>query len=326
MGDRVEVGREVRPRAVGVELVVVEHALAGLLDGLVVEGQGLSDLPGGACPDGRGGGRGSRAGCRRARSREAGPSRSCQRPRRGSKSSAYSASCTSRPVTWSSAAALPRLRLSTRTASAEPASPLVPDTASRKSSTAPCGRPADTKGGDAARDPALDRRPMGRGGTSTRLSVRVPRSSKGRGLMASISKRDVGGKPRYDVNYREPDGRQRRKTFRRRSDAERFTSTVEADKAARPLPRPRRGPDHVQEVRRRVAREPDVRGDDEGAGRGAAPGARLPGARVEDARADQAEHDPGVAGGSLGCGEHAPGDPGDRLDHPPGRGRRRADR
>ena len=49
--------------------------------------------------------------------------------------------------------------------------------------------------------------------------------------MASISKREVGEKPRYDVNYREPDGRRRRKTFLKKSDAERFTATVEADKA-----------------------------------------------------------------------------------------------
>jgi integrase len=47
--------------------------------------------------------------------------------------------------------------------------------------------------------------------------------------MASISKRAIGGKPRYDVNYREPDGRQRRRAFTKKSDAERFKSTVEAD-------------------------------------------------------------------------------------------------
>lgn len=49
--------------------------------------------------------------------------------------------------------------------------------------------------------------------------------------MASISKRTVGGKPRWDTNYREPDGRKRRKTFLKKSDAERFASTVEADKS-----------------------------------------------------------------------------------------------
>lgn len=47
--------------------------------------------------------------------------------------------------------------------------------------------------------------------------------------MASIHKRMVGKEARYDVSYREPDGRQRMKTFRRRMDAERFVSTVEAD-------------------------------------------------------------------------------------------------
>ena len=48
--------------------------------------------------------------------------------------------------------------------------------------------------------------------------------------MASISRREVGGKPRYDVNFREPDGRRRRKTFPKKSDADRFAATVEADK------------------------------------------------------------------------------------------------
>ena len=48
--------------------------------------------------------------------------------------------------------------------------------------------------------------------------------------MASITRREVGGKPRYDVNFREPDGRQRRKTFTRKIDAEAFMTTVEADK------------------------------------------------------------------------------------------------
>jgi integrase len=54
---------------------------------------------------------------------------------------------------------------------------------------------------------------------------------EGRHKVASISKRTVGGKPRYDVNYREPDGRARRKTFLKKSDADTFASTVEADKA-----------------------------------------------------------------------------------------------
>ena len=50
--------------------------------------------------------------------------------------------------------------------------------------------------------------------------------------MASISKREVGGKPRYDVNCREPDGRRRRKTFLKRADAERFSTKIEHDKNA----------------------------------------------------------------------------------------------
>lgn len=49
--------------------------------------------------------------------------------------------------------------------------------------------------------------------------------------MASISKREVAKKPRYDVNYREPDGRKRRRTFQRMADAERFAASVETDKA-----------------------------------------------------------------------------------------------
>jgi len=48
--------------------------------------------------------------------------------------------------------------------------------------------------------------------------------------MASISKREVSGKPRYDVNYREPDGTRRRKTFHKRADAERFSTRVEHEK------------------------------------------------------------------------------------------------
>ena len=49
--------------------------------------------------------------------------------------------------------------------------------------------------------------------------------------MASISaSRASDGSPRYVVNYRDPDERQRRKSFRRKTDAEAFRSTVEADK------------------------------------------------------------------------------------------------
>lgn len=48
--------------------------------------------------------------------------------------------------------------------------------------------------------------------------------------MASISKREVGGKPRYDVNYREPDGTRRRKTFLKKDLADKFATKVEHDK------------------------------------------------------------------------------------------------
>ncbi len=48
--------------------------------------------------------------------------------------------------------------------------------------------------------------------------------------MASISKRDVGGKLRFDVRFRDPDGRARRKTFSRMTDARAFAAAIEADK------------------------------------------------------------------------------------------------
>lgn len=49
--------------------------------------------------------------------------------------------------------------------------------------------------------------------------------------MASISTgRGRDGKPRYVVNYRDPEDRGRRKSFRRKVDAEAFRNTVEADK------------------------------------------------------------------------------------------------
>ncbi len=49
--------------------------------------------------------------------------------------------------------------------------------------------------------------------------------------MASISKRttDAGG-TKYDVRYRDPSGRQRKKTFSRRRDADRFARNVEVEK------------------------------------------------------------------------------------------------
>jgi integrase len=49
--------------------------------------------------------------------------------------------------------------------------------------------------------------------------------------MASITEtKGADGRPRYIVNYREPDGRQRRKTFRKKADATAFSHTMEADK------------------------------------------------------------------------------------------------
>ncbi|WP_148615126.1 site-specific integrase [Nocardioides rubriscoriae] len=50
--------------------------------------------------------------------------------------------------------------------------------------------------------------------------------------MASISSGRPAddGSPRYVVNYRDPEGRQRRKTFRRKAEAAAFRNTVEADK------------------------------------------------------------------------------------------------
>ena len=50
--------------------------------------------------------------------------------------------------------------------------------------------------------------------------------------MASISpgRPSDDGNPRYVVNYRDPEGRQRRKTFRRKAEAVAFRNTVEADK------------------------------------------------------------------------------------------------
>lgn len=48
--------------------------------------------------------------------------------------------------------------------------------------------------------------------------------------MASIVKRTAeDGTTRYDVRYRDPAGRQRKRTFRRRKDADNFASTTEAD-------------------------------------------------------------------------------------------------
>jgi integrase len=48
--------------------------------------------------------------------------------------------------------------------------------------------------------------------------------------MASIERRETSRGVRYDVRYREPGGRPRVKTWRRRADAERFARQVEVDK------------------------------------------------------------------------------------------------
>jgi hypothetical protein len=49
--------------------------------------------------------------------------------------------------------------------------------------------------------------------------------------MASLRKRlTADGSKRYDVAYRNPDRRQRWKTYRRKVDADAFANTVEADK------------------------------------------------------------------------------------------------
>ncbi len=48
--------------------------------------------------------------------------------------------------------------------------------------------------------------------------------------MASFEKRQSARGVRDDVRYRDPDGHQHRKSFIRKSDADRFASVVEADK------------------------------------------------------------------------------------------------
>jgi hypothetical protein len=48
--------------------------------------------------------------------------------------------------------------------------------------------------------------------------------------MASIERRETSRGVRYDVRYREPGGRTRVKTWRRKVDAERFARAVEVDK------------------------------------------------------------------------------------------------
>jgi hypothetical protein len=48
--------------------------------------------------------------------------------------------------------------------------------------------------------------------------------------MASIERRETSRGVRYDVRYREPGGRTRVKTWRRKADAVRFARSVEVDK------------------------------------------------------------------------------------------------
>src|SRR4051794_25962754 len=47
--------------------------------------------------------------------------------------------------------------------------------------------------------------------------------------MPSIVKRTTDAGPRYDVRYRDPEGKQRKRTFARKVDADRFAVTVAAD-------------------------------------------------------------------------------------------------
>lgn len=48
--------------------------------------------------------------------------------------------------------------------------------------------------------------------------------------MASVEKRTSGSSIRYDVRYRDPEGAQRKRTFARKVDADRFANSVETDK------------------------------------------------------------------------------------------------
>jgi integrase len=48
--------------------------------------------------------------------------------------------------------------------------------------------------------------------------------------VASVERRETSRGVRYDVRYRDPTGRARTKTFRRRSDADRYARSVEVDK------------------------------------------------------------------------------------------------
>jgi integrase len=47
--------------------------------------------------------------------------------------------------------------------------------------------------------------------------------------VSSIDKRETPAGPRWDVRYRDPDGKQRKKTFKREGDAKKFGNAVETD-------------------------------------------------------------------------------------------------
>ena len=60
--------------------------------------------------------------------------------------------------------------------------------------------------------------------------------------MASIRERATPtGQRRWEVVYRGPDRRQRTKTFRRKTDAQRYANTIEADLARHDWIDPQRG-------------------------------------------------------------------------------------
>lgn len=65
--------------------------------------------------------------------------------------------------------------------------------------------------------------------------------------MASITTTGDGKSRRYIVNYRDPEGRQRRKTFTKKSDAGAFAATTEADKLRGVFIDPNAGKATVQE-------------------------------------------------------------------------------
>jgi integrase len=69
--------------------------------------------------------------------------------------------------------------------------------------------------------------------------------------MASIVRRRTGNSTRYDVRWRDPDGRVRTKTFRLRHDADSWRRTVEAAEVAGVVSDPQRGRTPVGELAQR---------------------------------------------------------------------------